>query len=127
MRIVFIVCILLVFTSVSAQKKLSFIDKSYEEEIRTVMLHPALNGSRDNLRPAVVPLQGQNLLLEFDDLVEQRSNYYVKIIHCNYDWTKSTLMDLDFLFDYNEYPINDYEPSFNTSIPYIHYSFWYLR
>ena len=123
MRIVFIACTLLVFTSVSAQKKLAFIDKSYEEEIRTVMLHPALNGPRDNLRPAVVPLQGQNLLLEFDDLVAQRSSYYVKIIHCNYDWTKSTLMDLDFLSDYNEYPINDYEPSFNTSIPYIHYSF----
>jgi hypothetical protein len=106
-----------------AQKKLVFSDKSYEEEIRTVMLHPNLQGMRDNLRPAVAPLQGQNLILEFDDLQGQRSNYYVKIIHCNYDWTKSTLQDLDYLPDYNEYPINEYEFSSSTSVSYVHYYF----
>lgn len=87
------------------------------------MLYPGLNASRDNLRPAVVPLSAQNLHLEFDDLQNQRSNYYVKIIHCNYDWTKSTLMDLDFLHDYNEFPISEYDMSFNTSMPYVHYNF----
>jgi len=105
------------------QKKLIFSDKSYEEEIRTVMLYPGVGGQRDNIRPAVVPLTAQNLLLEFDDLQNQRSNYYVKVIHCNYDWTKSTLMDLDFLLDYNEFPVNEYDMSFNTSFPYVHYYF----
>ncbi len=106
-----------------AQKKLVFADKSYEEEIRTVLLYPRLNDSRDPLRPAVAAIQNQNLLLEFDDLQGQRSNYYVKIIHCNYDWTKSSLMDLDFLMDYNEFPINEYDASSSTSVPYIHYYF----
>ena len=78
------------------------------------MLYPQMQGQRDNIRPAAAPLQAQNLVLEFDDLQAQRSNYYVKIIHCNYDWTKSTLQDLDFLTDYNEYPINDYDFSANT-------------
>jgi hypothetical protein len=120
--------LLFIFTLISlqaafAQKKLVFSDKSYEEEIRTVMLHPNLQGVRDNLRPAVAPLQSQNLLLEFDDLTGQRSNNYVKIIHCNYDWTKSTLQDLDYLPDYNEYPINEYEFSSSTSVSYVHYTF----
>lgn len=120
--------LLFIFTLVSfqitfAQKKLVFSDKSYEEEIRTVMLYPNLQGVRDNLRPAVAPLQSQNLILEFDDLQGQRSNYYVKIIHCNYDWTKSTLQDLDYLPDYNEYPINEYEFSSSTSVSYVHYYF----
>jgi hypothetical protein len=117
--------ILLLFQSFWAigQKKLIFSDHSYEEEIRTVMLHPRFQGNRDNLRPAVVPLQKQNLLLQFDDLRGQRDSYYVKLIHCNYDWTKSRLMDLDFLTDYNEFPINEFEFSFNTSIPYVHYFF----
>ncbi len=87
------------------------------------MLYPKVTGLRDNIRPAVVSLEAQNLQLEFDDLRNQRSNYYVKIIHCNYDWTKSTLMDLDFLPDYNEFPVNEYEMSFNASFPYIHYYF----
>lgn len=105
------------------QKKLVFSDKSYEEEIRTVLLYPRLNESRNNLRPAVASLNTQNLFLEFDDLQGQRSNYYVKIIHCNYDWTKSSLMDLDFLMDYNEFPINEYDVSSSVSVPYIHYYF----
>jgi hypothetical protein len=123
MRAIIFFFILFSAQFVTAQKKLVFSDKSYEEEIRTVMLYPQMQGQRDNIRPAVAPLQAQNLVLEFDDLQAQRSNYYVKIIHCNYDWTKSTLQDLDFLTDYNEYPINDYDFSANTSVPYLHYFF----
>ncbi|MBL7871860.1 MAG: DUF5103 domain-containing protein [Cyclobacteriaceae bacterium] len=122
MRLLFIVTLVSLQTAF-AQKKLIYADKSYEEEIRTVMLHPNLQGNRDNLRPSVAPLQAQNLVLEFDDLQGQRSNYYVKIIHCNYDWTKSTLQDLDYLHDYNEYPINEYEFSSSTSVSYVHYYF----
>jgi hypothetical protein len=106
-----------------AQKKLLFVDKSYEEEIRTVQLYPALNTNQDKLKPAVAPISNQTLVLEFDDLIGQRSNYYVRIIHCNYDWTKSTLQDLDFLNDYNEYSITEYDMSNNTSVPYVHYFF----
>jgi hypothetical protein len=77
------------------QKKIEFADKTYEPQIKTVLLYSGLGNSRENLRPAVVPLQQQSLVLEFDDLQENSSDYYVKLIHCNYDWTKSTLMDLD--------------------------------
>jgi len=122
MRLLFIFTFLSLQTAF-AQKKLVFADKSYEEEIRTVLLHPNLQGVSDNLRPAVASIQGQNLILQFDDLLGQRSNNYVKIIHCNYDWTKSTLQDLDYLYDYNEYPINEYEFSSSTSVSYLHYSF----
>lgn len=123
MRIFVFTFIILLGQDAYGQKKLAFADKSYEEEIRTVLLYPRLNDMRDPLRPAVAAIQNQNLLLEFDDLQAQRSNYYVKIIHCNYDWTKSNLMDLDFLMDYNEFPINEYDASSSTSVPYIHYYF----
>ncbi len=120
-----IICLFIVLISHIAygQKQLQFYDKSYEEEIRTVMLYPGFAGSRNNLRSAVAPIQNQNLILEFDDLQGERSNYYVKLIHCNHDWSKSLLMDLDFLADYNEFPITEYDLSSNLSFPYVHYSF----
>jgi hypothetical protein len=107
---------------VYSQKKLVYEDKSYENEIRTVMVYP-MGGPRSNLKPAAAPLQNQNLILEFDDLSGERANYYVKIFHCNSAWTKSTLMELDFLPDYNEFPITEYDLSLNTSLPYVHYYF----
>jgi len=121
--IIYFTVLFFVAQSSFGQKKLEFIDKSYEDEIRTVMLYSSLGGSRNNLRSAVAPIQNQNLVLEFDDLQAERSNYYVKLIHCNHDWTKSALMDLDFLTDYNEFPINEYDLSSNVSLAYVHYFF----
>ncbi len=105
------------------QKKIEFADKTYEPQIKTVLLYSGLGNSRENLRSAVVPLQQQSLVLEFDDLQENSSDYYVKLIHCNYDWTKSTLMDLDFLESFNENRILDYAYSINTHTRYVHYHF----
>jgi hypothetical protein len=62
-------------------------------------------------------------MLEFDDLNAERQNYMVRLVHCNFDWTKSPLQDLDFLEGYNEFPINNAEFSVDTHIPYVHYWF----
>lgn len=87
-----------------AQKRLLYIDKVYEPQIKTVQLFPDLS-------------------IEFDDLQDDRSNYYVKLIHCNYDWTKSSLQDLDFLNEYNEFTINEYAISNNIYTAFVHYRF----
>lgn len=121
-RLIFWAIAVIISFDALAQKTLTFSDQSYEEEIRTVMLHPNA-GTGSNLRPAVAEIRNQNLVLEFDDLQADRSNYYVKLIHCNADWQKSSLMDLDFLSDYNEFPITEYDAAFNTSLPYVHYYF----
>lgn len=123
MRLIAIIFFLSCFNLSFSQKKLVYTDKSYEEEIRTVQLYPALNGNQEKLRPAVAFIHTQNLVLEFDDLIGQRSNYYVRIVHCNYDWTKSNLQDLEFMNEYNEYAITEYDMSTNTSVPYVHYYF----
>jgi Domain of unknown function (DUF5103) len=112
-----------VLIRLSAQSNLVYSDKIYDPQIKTVQLYPDDGGPQDYQRPAVNALGQPPLVLEFDDLLGNRSNLYVKVIHCNYDWTKSTLMDLDYLNDYNEYPINDYTFSGGTHLAYIHYRF----
>jgi Domain of unknown function (DUF5103) len=118
---------LVLFTGLSfsavAQKDLVLSDKVYEPQIKTVQLYPDHGNPTDYLYPAVAPIGEPGLVVEFDDLQSNRNNYYAKLIHCSYDWTKSNLMDLDFLPDYNEFPINDYSFSSNTHLPYLHYRF----
>jgi Domain of unknown function (DUF5103) len=108
-----------------AQKNLVFEDRVYEPQIRTAQCFPmqASDGNPNTMLPSGARLESQNLILEFDDLQDQKNNYYVRLIHCNFDWTKSGLMDLDFMRDYNEFNINDYTFSVNTHIPYVHYRF----
>jgi len=99
----FILCLFLIQSSAIAQKTLSYSDKTYEPQIKTVQLIGSY--------------------LEFDDLSNQRNTYYAKVIHCNYDWTKSSLANLDFMQDYNEFNISDYAYSSGTYINYVHYRF----
>ncbi|MBL7864552.1 MAG: DUF5103 domain-containing protein [Cyclobacteriaceae bacterium] len=101
------------------QKVLLMEDQTYEAQIKTVLCYSPTQGM-GVLTPAT-KLERQNLQLEFDDLQEEKNNYYARLIHCNYDWKKSDLHDLDILREYNEFPINDYSFSINTHIPYVHY------
>lgn len=95
----------------------------FDPLIRTIQLYPDrdLNGLA-SVSPAV-PLEQQNLILEFDDLRESNERYYAKIIHCNSDWQPSGLRDLEFLPVYNEFNIDDFAYSTNTHLPYVHYRF----
>lgn len=106
-----------------AQKELSFTDTAYEPQVKSVQLYPDSGNPQDYLLPASTLITQQNMLLEFDDLQDNRNNYYAKLIHCNYDWTKSSLMDLDFMDVYNEFNINDYVFSNATYSHYVHYRF----
>lgn len=102
-------------------KVIQLIDHAYEPQIKTIVIRPAIDDPGTYLEPAVTRLGEWNLLLEFDDLRDQRDTYSARIIHCNYDWTRSGLMDLDFLTDFNEFPINNFEFSVDTHVPYVHY------
>ncbi len=101
-------------------KSLQLSDQSYEPQIKTVRLSAGID-SQGQLLPAVTQLGVWNLLLQFDDLRPQRDNYYARIIHCNQDWTKSSLSDLDYMPEYNEFPINTFEFSLDTHEPYVQY------
>ena len=105
----------------SNAKVLHNLDGTYEDQIRTVSIHPGFNDPASTLLPAITKFGDWNLILEFDDLQPERNNYYLRLMHCNFDWTKSTLQDLDFLTSFNEFPVNNYEFSVDTHIPYVHY------
>lgn len=107
----------------TSAKPLRLADAVYESQIRTVRLYSPSGDPRSEILPAVTKRGNWSLVLEFDDLREQRDSYYATIIHCRYDWTRSNLSDLDFMPEFNEYPINTFEYSLDTQIPYVHYQF----
>lgn len=105
------------------EKKLVYKDAVYEFEIKTVQLYPNTGHPNAVLLPAVSQPGNSNLVLEFDDLVQAPEDYRVRIIHCNSNWEPSRLRNLDYLYDYNEFNIRNYELSVDTKIAYVHYTF----
>ncbi len=85
------------------------------EYIRTVIF----KGESDDQFP-VVQL-GDPIHLEFDDLTAEESDYYYKIIHCNYDWTVSDVLRSQYLNGLDDQRIASYKNSFNTLQSYSNY------
>ena len=99
-------------------------DSILDPGVKSVLLYPSLNLTEIELLPSVIPLGNKAVLnLEFDYLGEDYRALNVKILHCDADWKKSSLFDLDFLYEYNEFLINETDFSIDTRVPYTHYSF----
>ncbi|GAA3578132.1 DUF5103 domain-containing protein [Snuella lapsa] len=64
---------------------------------------------------------GDYLVLEFDALNGDESDYYYKIEHYDFDWTPSALAKPEFMDGFDNQRIRNYENSFNTYQVYSHY------
>jgi hypothetical protein len=113
------------FVSYSQGKgDIEYQDKVYDEYIKTVQLYRNLAPvSSQTLSPVVGLRNNLQLVLEFDELFSDAYSYRARLIHCNADWLPSGLSPLQYLKDYNEFDILDFEYSFGTITPYVHYKF----
>lgn len=102
---------------------LAYADHVYSNSVKTVQLYKNNGSLRNQSEPAVAHIGQNNLILEFDDLTVDAKVYRARIINCTADWRKSSVSNIDYLFDFNEFDINDYEFSLDTEVPYVHYQF----
>lgn len=99
----------------------NFIDyttRAYDENIRTIIMHTTAS----ELEPPVINLNGsEQIILRFDDLGNDVRDLYYTFEHCTYDWKSSDLLEMDFIEGYTSDFIANYDFSFNTVQPYVHY------
>ena len=105
----------------------TYQDRVFSDDIETVRLFQP----NEEIYDAVVPIaQNDPAFLTFDwlELGGEQEIYEelnAKIIHCNADWRQSRLNSLDYLYEFNEFPITNEQLSFNTKVPFAHYR-WVL-
>ena len=90
----------------------------FDKRIKTVQLY------REgwNLSYPLINLNSdEKLVLHFDLLDDQAETYYYTFVHCSKDWEKSDIFINDYLEGFPENEIEDFKPSFNTTVDYIHY------
>ncbi|MDL2247367.1 DUF5103 domain-containing protein [Bacteroides sp. OttesenSCG-928-J23] len=80
--------------------------------------------NQDSNLPPILQLNSNDRIeISFDCLGHNYRRYQYVISHHNADWTPSGLFELDYLSGFNNLPIEEYEPSVNTTMLYTHYSF----
>ncbi len=97
---------------------IEYKNKVYKDNIKSVQLYPP----GDPLSYPVVYLNdGRQLELHFDDLDKSYKTYAYDLIHCNANWEPSGLVVQEYISGFFNAFIEDYQYSFNTLYPYIHY------
>lgn len=90
----------------------------YNDKIKTVQLYR----EEWNLSYPVLKINSaEKLVLHFDLLHDHAETYYYTFIHCDKDWKKSDIYPQDYINGQAENPVEEYEPSFNTTVGYYHY------
>jgi len=111
---VLLLLVTLCFFSVSEAQLLEKIEPFH---IRTVQFR---GGTQQSKLP-IINL-GETLILSFDDINGDEEDYYYRITHHNFDWTKSDLSKGEFLDGFDDVRIETYENSLNSLQIYSHYT-----
>jgi hypothetical protein len=95
-----------------------FSNHVFNDKIKTVQLY----NEGWNLSYPLLKLKGnEKLLFSFDLTGDHPEAYDYTFIHCDKDWNKSDISPNDYIEGYTDNHIEDYQPSFNTTVSYFHY------
>ena len=90
----------------------------FDENIKTLQILP--NG--ESLMLPVLELgSADEIVISFDELSYEASNFYYKIVHCDAYWNESDLASMEYLDGFDGGMIDMYDYSVNTTVNYIHY------
>ncbi|MCG8683919.1 MAG: DUF5103 domain-containing protein [Desulfobacterales bacterium] len=119
--VIFLLILSIIFSLNSfAQQENGFYyqNATYKENIKTVQL---FSEGFEQSFPIYELGSGANLLLKFDDLSGELSNYYYTILHCDANWNESYVLQNEYIDGFTENPLDDYAMSFNTTMTYVNY------
>ena len=114
-RIVFTIIIFLFFVAVKAQ-----FATSHTPVVRT----PVMVVNDEWTAPAVIVLGSDDVVhFSFDEMSHVYHRYVCHVTHRNADGSMSELSEIDFLDGFNDFVIDSWENSHNTTQLYTHYAF----
>lgn len=96
------------------------VDSSWRSDVKTVILSRPTSDQEEPL--LTMDEQSHRLLLQFDILVDNPEALRWSISHCDADWHADGLEPYDFMQGFEYGSVDNYDFSFTTLTPYIHYS-----
>src|SRR5512139_4062872 len=112
-------CFLFLFTGIiEGSGTGEYLSQVFDTRIKTVQLYK----EGWNLSYPVIKIgSDEKLVLHFDLLGDRTEAYDYTFIHCDKDWNRSDIFPNDYIEGFQENRIEDFKPSFNTTMSYIHY------
>ncbi len=122
-----IFCAFILFSNPKAGYSQGFSNQVFSDSIKTVLLSNEFNlnsfivNTAHETLPQIALTSKDKLTLRFDLLRSEPKNYSYTLLHCNPDWTPTSIFANDYLEGYTEENIENFTFSQNTMQEYIHY------
>ena len=110
----------LLFMGVHAVSQQVYRTQVFQPAVKTLQI--GLMGQRFVL-PVLQLNSSEKLLVSFDEMSHDAHSYSYRVIHCNADWTQSSLNTGEYLAGFPTSTITDAQVSLNTTFLYTHYAF----
>ena len=112
--------ILLVISCVALRAQQVYRTQVFQPNIKTLQI--GIQGQKFLL--PIIELNGSDRLqIRFDEMSHESHSYSYKVLHCNADWTLSSLSTNEYISGFTTGSITDNVTSLNTTFLYNHYSF----
>lgn len=108
-------------TSTATNRTLQHDNWNYEPYVGMAQVYPTSDDPQASLDNPIAPLGSKGFTLEFDLLRSDADYLKAKYIRCDADWRQSTLSDIQFMKQYNEFELDTYNFSANTRELYVNY------
>ena len=115
-RLLVILCVVL---AVNSFMKAQYRTQIYDSNIKTLQV---LLNNQPLLVPIIEMNSTEEIVVSFDELSYEASNFYYKIVHCDASWNESDLVSMEYLDGFDGGMITTYDYSVNTTVNYIHYT-----
>ena len=115
-RLLVILCVVL---AVNSFMKAQYRTQIYDSNIKTLQV---LLNNQPLLVPIIEMNSTEEIVVSFDELSYEASNFYYKIVHCDASWNESDLVSMEYLDGFDGGMITTYDYSVNTMVNYIHYT-----
>ncbi|MDH8702599.1 hypothetical protein M2138_001967 [Dysgonomonadaceae bacterium PH5-43] len=96
----------------------SYRTESFSTRIQTLQVLHYENWEK---APIINLHSNEQIEISFDLLGVSPEYFTYRIIHCDAEWTKSQLVESEYMFGLQNNLINDYNNSFNTRMDYVNY------
>jgi hypothetical protein len=123
LKVNILVLFAMVFFLQNTYAQIPTTDTVTDPNIRTVLFYADRGeGAKSHLSAAVTSLKNNApIVLEFDDTSGQYQNYHLKIYPCNADWQLINLNEVEYVSEYNDIILQNYQLSYSTKRNYYHY------
>lgn len=104
-------------------EEVRMINACYDPSVKTIQV---TKEGEDFAAPVIDLNSDERIVFTFDDLTPGLRRFRFTVWHCAWDWsTNEDLPVSDYLEGFREENIEKFDYSYNTTVPYIHYTGWF--